>query len=445
MFCSNHVRRQFVATHRQEIILHIGHSKTGSSFIQSSLALSQGALRAKGIEYPEHPKFSFEKAKGGGITSGNLQDAKGFVGMIIGAAERYPQARRLAFSSETLFPAIVRDVRSLAVLQDSFDVTVVLFTREFLGHALSILNQGVKRHAFVIGPQKFLAHYAMPLEVLQALEAIEQAGCRVKILNYSRHADHLLESFSAVIGVASGTLVVPPVARINRSLDTSELYLARRLNAVIGNTGGLLADPLCEHLPLHPVGVPRIARQDYEAFRERMAPLEAKLNQLIPHSERYGIEEPIVIYDQDPGGEEILTFSTAQIDVLAKSLGSEIVRLRSQKIAKKKGSVVRLGLWARVRSKVIAPFVYKTLAGSSLFDAEWYLQSYPDVKAAGIDPLLHYCTCGHLEFRNPSDQFDACAYLMRFPEVLHSGLNPLYHYLRYGKRKGLQISGPKTD
>jgi hypothetical protein len=65
------------------------------------------------------------------------------------------------------------------------------------------------------------------------------------------------------------------------------------------------------------------------------------------------------------------------------------------------------------------------------------------VKAAGIDPLLHYCTYGHLEFRNPSDQFDACGYLMRYPEVLTSGLNPLYHYLQYGKRNGLQISGPK--
>ena len=434
-----------MASRRQEIILHIGHSKTGSSFIQSSLALSQGTLRTAGIEYPEHlEKSSFVRAKRGGISSGNLDDFNGFVGAVIEAAQRYPHARRLAFSSETLFPAIVKDVRSLAMLQDSFDVTVVLFTREFLGHALSILNQGVKRHAFDIGPQKFLAHYAMPLQVLQALEAIEQAGCRVKILNYSRHADHLLESFSAVIGVASGTLVVPPVARINRSLDTSELYLARRLNAVIGNTGGLLADPLCEQLPLHPVGVPRIARQDYEAFRERMAPLEAKLNELIPHSERYGIEEPIVIDEQDPGGQESLTFSAAQIDVLARSLGNEIVRLRSQQILAL-GRLVRVGLLARVRAKVIAPFVYRTLAGSALFDADWYLKSYPDVKAAGIDPLLHYCTYGHLEFRNPSDQFDARDYLVRYPEVLVSGLNPLYYYLRYGKRKGLQISVPKND
>jgi hypothetical protein len=139
------------------------------------------------------------------------------VGAVIAAAQRYPQARRLAFSSETLFPAISKDVSSLEMLQKSFDVSVILFTREFLGHALSIHNQGVKRHAFVIGPQKFLAHYAMPLEVLEVLHAIEQAGGRVNILNYSRHADHLLETFAAAIGVAPGTLLVPPVARINRS------------------------------------------------------------------------------------------------------------------------------------------------------------------------------------------------------------------------------------
>ena len=32
----------------------------------------------------------------------------------------------------------------------------------------------------------------------------------------------------------------------------------------------------------------------------------------------------------------------------------------------------------------------KLLASSRLFDRDWYLDQYPDVRVAGVDPVKHY-------------------------------------------------------
>jgi len=52
------------------LYLHIGHGKTGSSALQSFLALNSNLLENYRIEYPEHA--SFENAINGKISSGNL-------------------------------------------------------------------------------------------------------------------------------------------------------------------------------------------------------------------------------------------------------------------------------------------------------------------------------------------------------------------------------------
>ncbi|MEI7862586.1 MAG: hypothetical protein WCJ21_08145 [Planctomycetota bacterium] len=444
------------ASGRQEIILHIGHSKTGSSFIQSSLALSVESLREAGIEYPELPSFPFAGAKQGAASSGNVGDAVGFADTVADVAGRHAEAKRLLFSSEYLFERIGEEGGLLATLQESFDVTVILFVRDFLAHAVSNYNQRSKTKLSFFSHVLYLGLYSHPKDVRRVMQAIEQAGCRAKIYNYSRHADHLLEIFATALGVGAGVLVVPPAARVNRSLDRAEFYLASRFNEVMGPSRELIAHPLCERLPQHSAGAPWIARSDYDAFRARMAPLEAMLNELLPEAERYGVEEPICIEEQDDASQGRLTFSTAQIDVLAESIGAEIMRLRQQVERVQKPpqptplesppAAGRRSWWNRVvsaiRVKMHDPFVSRTLARSPLFNAQWYRSTYPDVQAVGIDPLQHYCKYGRRELRNPSAEFDARAYVGRYPEARESGLNPLYHYLQFGKKRGWEISRP---
>ena len=77
---------------------------------------------------------------------------------------------------------------------------------------------------------------------------------------------------------------------------------------------------------------------------------------------------------------------------------------------------------------------YKTVADSTLFDADWYLDQNPDVKEAGVDPVWHYLNYGWKEGRNPSLSFDGNGYLALYDDLKRAKICPLIHYERYGRR-----------
>jgi hypothetical protein len=73
---------------------------------------------------------------------------------------------------------------------------------------------------------------------------------------------------------------------------------------------------------------------------------------------------------------------------------------------------------------------------SSWFDPQWYLDTYPDIRAARIDPVEHYLTTGWKENRNPCSGFDTAYYLRSNPDITYSGLNPLWHFIAFGSKEG---------
>jgi len=83
---------------------------------------------------------------------------------------------------------------------------------------------------------------------------------------------------------------------------------------------------------------------------------------------------------------------------------------------------------------------YRLLAASPLFDAQWYLDTNPDVAAAKFDPMLHYLLNGAQEGRSPGPKFSGTEYQRANPDVLDSRTNPLVHYVLYGRKEGRQTS-----
>jgi hypothetical protein len=73
---------------------------------------------------------------------------------------------------------------------------------------------------------------------------------------------------------------------------------------------------------------------------------------------------------------------------------------------------------------------------SDWFDRQWYLNTYPDIRTARIDPAEHYLTIGWKESRNPSSRFDTAYYLRSNPDITQSGLNPLWHFIAFGSKEG---------
>ena len=72
----------------------------------------------------------------------------------------------------------------------------------------------------------------------------------------------------------------------------------------------------------------------------------------------------------------------------------------------------------------------------SLFDADWYLEKYPDVKASGMDPVKHFLTYGLVDQRDPGPEFSTEWYIKANPSILAEGVNPLIHYLQHKVDQG---------
>jgi len=66
---------------------------------------------------------------------------------------------------------------------------------------------------------------------------------------------------------------------------------------------------------------------------------------------------------------------------------------------------------------------------SDLFDEKWYFKKYNNINIQGMDAALHYVRHGAAEGRDPSQFFCTNAYWKQNPDVKAAGMNPLVHYL----------------
>lgn len=71
----------------------------------------------------------------------------------------------------------------------------------------------------------------------------------------------------------------------------------------------------------------------------------------------------------------------------------------------------------------------------ALFDREFYLSMYPDVRDANVDPFSHFMTFGHRENRDPSPTFDTYFYAKN--HLTNSSENPLIHFVKAGMSPNL--------
>ncbi|WP_240386501.1 glycoside hydrolase family 99-like domain-containing protein [Asaia bogorensis] len=70
------------------------------------------------------------------------------------------------------------------------------------------------------------------------------------------------------------------------------------------------------------------------------------------------------------------------------------------------------------------------------FDTAFYLRTYPDVAASGMDPVEHYMVQGYREVRRPFEGFDPAFYRMRY--LRHQpDTNPFLHWLAHRHENGV--------
>ena len=65
------------------------------------------------------------------------------------------------------------------------------------------------------------------------------------------------------------------------------------------------------------------------------------------------------------------------------------------------------------------------VAGHRLFDAQWCVANYPDLKGGNISAAEHFVMHGLFEGRDPGPKFKTTAWFGKNPAALSSRKNPL--------------------
>lgn len=88
-----------------------------------------------------------------------------------------------------------------------------------------------------------------------------------------------------------------------------------------------------------------------------------------------------------------------------------------------------------IRHAIDKSIYWSKIYRSGLFDAQWYLNNYPDAKKRRKSPLTHYVKLGFKKNYNPSPAFSTERYLSAYPDA-NANTCPLLHYIKKGKKQG---------
>lgn len=296
-----------------DLYLHIGHNKTGSSYIQSSLACSVEALSAADIVYPIDEKRRIS-AGGGRVSNGNWLEFNTFLDAPDGSGVRY------LFSSEMIYPILTPNhplYNKFCDLFHNFDrVKILLLIRDPISHACSAYQQSIKRGGSASSLRKYIENYNSTKLTRKVIETIASfPSVDLTVINYSRKPN-LTQVMEDWLQLEKGCLSLPPHGVVNRSLTRAELELQRQINIRIGgNAGHLFADIACNQLPHIKSDIVRPSIEEQEGLFQRLAPDIEFINNTIPKAERIEAERDIYLSPQQ--GNDLLSFSVEQLSLIA--------------------------------------------------------------------------------------------------------------------------------
>ena len=221
-----------------KLFLHIGHGKTGTSAIQSSLAIASDELSKRGISYPIQQSLR-DQASQLEITSGNWQpnQASSLTEQLLEISKSNQRYSSIVLSSESLFWLVPELIQNKSVWEDHIDIHIILAVREIEEMLSSEYQQRVKRHGDSMPLKQFLrarnfisSHHEKASEII---EMMSHSNISNTIINYSRHKRDISQLIFRLIG-AEELYPADKIdgAIINRSLSHKELEILITINAL---------------------------------------------------------------------------------------------------------------------------------------------------------------------------------------------------------------------
>lgn len=300
----------------KKVVLHVGHGKTGTSYLQSCFAINREKLLEFDINYPIHG--SDKSAISGEITSGNGMDfLKTLPGMEV-------TNESILFSNERLFHTLlVSDEFKVLLNSKDYLFEVMLYTRNLFELMFSVWQQQVKSTGFnqdletyLMGNTKDPHH----LKVLSWVELSKEYNFKLRIRNYSRHKNDIAPQFFAdLLGVEDFVLATPKAKRVNRSLTYPELNFQRVFNSLAIKSPPI-SNLMVNRFPNIQASKIKCSRKVYDFIKDENVDLIASINKYLDSDEAVEIEPPeMVTFGED----EVLSdhlLSNDQINVIAEYL-----------------------------------------------------------------------------------------------------------------------------
>ena len=322
--------------------LHVGHGKTGSSYLQSWLAanatvlLNQHQLLYQQVcpltrardRRAEQSKFSM----GNGFvlnpvleTGVSWRRQQRWWRRLCQQHSMQPQhMSSLVFSHEPWarkLPSQWPQLMQLVALMEVQAVDCWLLVRDPFEHALSVYGQMVKRHGFSGSVEDWLGIYDFPDVLMRFLDAVETSSHAVclRVDHYGSRRQELLQCLKQwLVLPADGDWTAIREDRVNRSLTAEELTLMRWLNARDPGLALRTGEHLIQRLPqlrgvVQPPPAPVIER-----FVQRWQGTIDQLNQRLPFHAQLCLSRPEEggLPGDDPLAHPALTLTKEQLDCL---------------------------------------------------------------------------------------------------------------------------------
>ena len=281
---------------KTKLFLHIGHGKTGTSAIQSALAIASEDLAKRGINYPIQQSLR-DRASRLEITSGNWEPTPeiSLTDQLIEIADNNQEELKVMLSSESLFWLIPELIQNKSHWETHIDLHIILAVREIEEMLSSEYQQRVKRHGDAMPLEQFLrarhfvsSHHAKAAEVI---ELMAQANIKNTIINYSKHKQDISKLIFTIID-AEDLYPADQMtgAIINRSLSRKELEILITINALYFRRfpwiSTRISDALIKNQPQLEAQQCKIAKQQLQKVYETNNSYLQSINSFLDPSEQ---------------------------------------------------------------------------------------------------------------------------------------------------------------
>ena len=281
---------------KTKLFLHIGHGKTGTSAIQSSLAIASERLAALGIEYPIDTKLR-DRASQLEITSGNwkAKSETSLTDQLLEITRRNKKNSTIILSSESLFWLIPDLLSRRTDWGDFIDLHIIMAVREVEEMLSSEYQQLVKRHGNSMLLGQFIrtrnfvsSHHAKAAEIIDLMSQHKTSNT---IINYSKHRKDISRLIFKLIGAEEAYPEDKMTgAVINRSLSRKELDFLIMINKLyhkeFPSISTKISDALIKRQPNLEAGQCKIGEKQLEKIYKKNETALQKINTCLDVNEQ---------------------------------------------------------------------------------------------------------------------------------------------------------------